>query len=111
MDLVDVVMYFGYELVERLLVAFGHRPRLMLAGAIAEDGLGDSYHLLGGKVVQCLADWEFGDETGPVAGGLVFHYRALDGVEVEVEGRAAAGVDVGGDEDIVGEIQHIDHSS
>ena len=64
-------------------------------------GLGDRHHLLGGQVVQCLADGNFSVEMGAVAGGLVFHYRALDGVEVEVEGRAARSGYFGCDEGMV----------
>jgi hypothetical protein len=85
MDLVDIVMDFRYKFVKCGLVPFGHGPRFMLTRAIAEYGFGDGYYLFIGQVVQCLADGELGDETRPFAGGLVFHDRALDGVEVEVE--------------------------
>ncbi len=99
-------MDFRYRFVKCGLVPFRHWPRLMLAGAITQYGFGDRYHLLVGQTVQCLADRELGDETGPAAGGLALNDGALDGVEVEVERGAAAGVDVGGDEDVFGEVDH-----
>ena len=58
---------------------------------MAQNRLGYIDDLVVGQVVQCLADGNFSVEMGAVAGGLVFHYRPLDGVEVEVESGAGGG--------------------
>ena len=94
-DLVDVVVVLRDQLIEGALVGVGQWPLGVLAGALAEDGLGDGDYLGDGQILHGGADWDLGIEMGAVAGGLVFYNGALGGVEVEVERGAAAGGVVG----------------
>ena len=102
----DVVVVFGDQLIECALVGVGQWPLLVLAGALAEDGLGDGDYMGGGEGFHGGGDGNLGIKMGAVAGGFVLDDGALDGVEVYIDGRAAASGDVGGDEDIAVEVDH-----